>query len=167
MAPLINIVLLARDLSGGSGQPDLGRRRGADDGPLRRRGRRRGGANLRRRGGAVQPAGRLGRNVSPAGRTQTGTKPRRRLFCLALIFLGSYVAVNAIAPMLSDPEQWRWLMIPIMSVLFYVGLPAAGAALGRVRLGSGFRLRLGPWAGYLGALLLGLSAWVFVTEIGC
>jgi ABC-2 type transport system permease protein/sodium transport system permease protein len=59
----------------------------------------------------------------------------------------------------------RYYLVAGLSVVLFVGLPALGASYGRVRPDTGFRLWPGPWAGYLAAALLGVSAWVFVTEL--
>ena len=73
---------------------------------------------------------------------------------------GNLIALNQAISSLD-----RFLLLTGLSVVLFLGLPLAGAAYGRVRPVSGFRLRPGPWAGYVGAALLGLSAWVFVTEL--
>jgi ABC-2 type transport system permease protein/sodium transport system permease protein len=87
------------------------------------------------------------------------------LFCLAAIFLVGFVAGNYIALDGDLSTVDRFQLVAGLSVALFVGLPLAGTAYGRVRPGSALRLRVGPWVGYLGAALLGLSAWVLVTEL--
>lgn len=165
VTPLINIVLLARDLFEGKAETYLAvvvvvstllyaagaialaaRIFGAEAVLYSEQG---GWSDLLRRPARSRPAPSVG----------------GALFCLAAIFLAGFVAGNFVAldPDLSTVQRFQ--LVAGLSVALFVGLPLAGAAYGRVRPGSGFRLRPGPWVGYLGAALLGLSAWVFVTEL--
>lgn len=53
----------------------------------------------------------------------------------------------------------------LVSVLLFVVVPLIAAAIGRVRVSSGFALRGTGWTMWTAALLLGGSLWAFVYEI--
>jgi ABC-2 type transport system permease protein/sodium transport system permease protein len=165
VAPLINIVLLARDLFDGQAQGPLATLVVT--------------STLVYAAAAITVAARLfgaeavlyseqgswgdllRRPANPRAEPSAGGA----LFCLAMIFLVGFLVGNSVALNQALSILERFYLMAGLTVVLFVGLPVAGAAYARVRPASGFRLRVGPWAGYAGALLLGLSAWVFVTEL--
>jgi ABC-2 type transport system permease protein/sodium transport system permease protein len=165
LAPLINIVLLARDLFDGTAEGPLAVLVVV--------------STLVYAAGAIAVAARLfgAEAVLYSEQGSWGDLLRRpaqprpvpsvggALFCQAMIFLISFLAGNLIALNQGFSSLDRFLLLTGLSMVLFLGLPLAGVAYARVRPVSGLRLNPGPWAGYVGAALLGLSAWVFVTEL--
>jgi ABC-2 type transport system permease protein/sodium transport system permease protein len=165
VAPLINIVLLARDLFDGKAELGLAaivvsstlvyagaaialaaRIFGAEAVLYSEQG---GWGDLLRRPAKSRPAPSVG----------------GALFCQAMIFLVSFVAGNLIGRDQTISAVDKFYAMAGLSVVLFLGLPLVGALYGRVRPVTAFRLRPGPWVGYVGAAVLGFSAWVFVTEV--
>ncbi len=84
------------------------------------------------------------------------------LLCLAILFPAQFLLSGAIAQ-LNQPELTRALLLAFVGVVLFVGFPLAAALLERVRLVSGFRLTPPPVLGLMGGLLLGLSLWPFAA----
>jgi ABC-2 type transport system permease protein/sodium transport system permease protein len=165
VAPLINIVLLARDLFDGKAELGLAaivvsstlvyaaaaialaaRIFGAEAVLYSEQG---GWGDLLRRPAKSRPAPSVG----------------GALFCQAMIFLVSFVAGNLIGREQALSAVDKFYAMAGLSVVLFLGLPVLGALYGRLRPVTAFRLRPGPWVGYVGAAVLGFSAWVFVTEV--
>jgi ABC-2 type transport system permease protein/sodium transport system permease protein len=87
------------------------------------------------------------------------------LSCLAVIFPAFFVATGLIGRWGSATPALYLGLLALASAGLFVGLPLAAAALGRVRLASGFQLRRAAWPAYAAALLLGLSLWPFALEL--
>lgn len=90
-------------------------------------------------------------------------EPSTALFCLALLFPASFLLTAGLSQ-LDAPVPVRLVLTGVSSVLLLAGFPVVAALLGRVRLESGFRLGAAPWLAWPAALLLGLSLWPFVHE---
>jgi ABC-2 type transport system permease protein/sodium transport system permease protein len=167
VTPLLNIVLLARDLFEGSVDPAL-----AGVVVL---------TTLLYAAAAIALAARIFGAEAVLYSEQSGwsdlfrrpEEPRpvptvgSALMCLALMFPTSFVLNGVIAQL--DTTQVslgeRLVLLGLVSVLLFATFPLIGAYLSRVRVRSGFLLRGAAWPAYLGALLLGLSLWPFVLEI--
>jgi ABC-2 type transport system permease protein/sodium transport system permease protein len=167
VVPLINIVLLARDLFLSQGQADpllavvvilstlfsataalalAARIFGAEGVLYSEQG---SWSDLFRRSARSRPTG----TVSGA------------LLCLALLFPSYFLVNGLLAQWLPADPGVRVAAIALASVALFGGFSLLGAYLGRVRLVSGLQLRRGPWLAYPAAVLLGLSVWAFVAEI--
>ncbi|MFL5342255.1 MAG: type II CAAX prenyl endopeptidase Rce1 family protein, partial [Gemmataceae bacterium] len=86
------------------------------------------------------------------------------LLCLALVFPLS-VLVGGGLSQLAVP-QWAHLLIAMMlSAAMFVGVPAVAAWTGRVSLVSAFRLRRAPLLAFAAAVVLGLSLWPLVAQL--
>jgi ABC-2 type transport system permease protein/sodium transport system permease protein len=91
------------------------------------------------------------------------------LLCLALMFPLMFVCKNLIGRLAADaPESERLgLLVGLVaaaSVVLFGLLPLGSAALGHVRLTTGFRLLRPPWAALAGGLLLGVALWPLEFE---
>jgi ABC-2 type transport system permease protein/sodium transport system permease protein len=89
------------------------------------------------------------------------------LWCLALAvplqFLAQSLAQSLLAP-LYLPEAVLLLLVAALSVLLFAGLPALAAHLGRVRWTSGFGLTAPRPAALAAGLVLGVSLWPLVLR---
>jgi sodium transport system permease protein len=95
--------------------------------------------------------------------------PANALFCLAAAFPAFFVALNLILRIATWPIAVRLAAASLATSLIFAGLPLAAALIRRVRLVSGFRIGLRGNLGRLavavpGAVVLGLSLWVFAHE---
>ncbi|MGH7127317.1 MAG: ABC transporter permease subunit/CPBP intramembrane protease, partial [Planctomycetaceae bacterium] len=87
------------------------------------------------------------------------------LTCLALMFPAFVLLPQFVAQMRGLPlSTWLACLSAISAVLF-VGLPLAAAVWRRVRLRSGFALAAPPWWSLPAAVVLGLSLWPFAHEL--
>lgn len=87
------------------------------------------------------------------------------LLCLALLFPAHFVVINTIAGWGRLPIAERMLAASLGTALLFGVLPLLAARQGRVRLRSGFGLRLPPFFSLPGAVLLGLSLWMLAHEV--
>jgi sodium transport system permease protein len=162
VTPLLNIVLLARDLLGG--RPDLvpalvvvfstlvyalaalagaARIFGAESVLYSEQG---AWADLFRR--PTQP----GATATPAG----------ALLGLALLFPLAFV-LNSLIARVGGAGERVGLQV-LVTLLMFAALPLLGAAWGRLRLRSAFGLRATPWLALAGAALLGVALVPLVVE---
>jgi sodium transport system permease protein len=87
------------------------------------------------------------------------------LFCMALLFPASFLATSLIGRWEGVPLDARLGLLAAVTALLFGGIPLAAAALGRVRLTSGFLVRGSSPGAFAGALLLGLSLWPLAHEV--
>jgi ABC-2 type transport system permease protein/sodium transport system permease protein len=85
------------------------------------------------------------------------------LWCLALAVPIQFLAQSALGP-LGLPEPVLLSLVAGLSVLLFAGLPALAARLGRVRWASGFGLTLPRPVAVMAALVLGVSLWPLVLR---
>jgi ABC-2 type transport system permease protein/sodium transport system permease protein len=86
------------------------------------------------------------------------------LLCLALIFPMYFILISLLAsPALTRGAQF-FLQVPATLFLFVV-FPLLSALQGRVRLAPGFQALPAPPLTYLGAILLGLALFPFIYEL--
>ncbi len=162
VTPLLNIVLLARDLFGGKAEAGmaavvvfstLGYAVAALSVAARFFGaeavlysEQSGWSDLFRRPARPRPA------PTPSGAMLT----------LAVIFPVYFVLASLTAR--AAPEKQALLQVGVTLLLFVV-IPLLAAARGRVELGSGFRLRGASWVAFPAAALLGVSLFPPVYEL--
>jgi sodium transport system permease protein len=90
----------------------------------------------------------------PREGSPTATAPGA-LLCLALLFPAYYfLAVGVVAG--AGPGE-REALQTLVTLLLFVAVPLAVAVWGRVELGPAFRLRGAPWPAFAGALLMGVA----------
>ena len=87
------------------------------------------------------------------------------LLCLTLMFPSHFVLVHLLAHFAEQSIQLRLLLSSLMSLLLFTGIPLGVAAVNRVRLQTGLRLHAAAPVAFLAALLLGVSLWPFAFEI--
>ncbi len=99
------------------------------------------------------------RRVSSAPTATSG------LLCLAIIFPTFFLASNLLSRSTLVGLDGRLLLAALVTILVFLQIPLALAVLNRVDLASGFRLRPAPVGAFLGAIVLGASLWPFAHEI--
>jgi sodium transport system permease protein len=165
-APLVNIVLLARDLVKGAADPAwalvvvlttlayaaaaiaVAARIFGAEGVLYND--QSSWADLFRRPAEAQAV------ATPAG----------ALWCLVLmipIHFALQWLVRLPAPWL--PPAWPYVALGIVGLVLFGILPGLSAYMSRVRFKSGFSLLPARWAALLGGLILGLALWPMVLEL--
>jgi sodium transport system permease protein len=92
------------------------------------------------------------------------------LLCLALIFPAQFVVqglfARAAGPVPSSADLILSLVVMVLtSAVLFAGLPITVALWRRLPLSSSLLLRPAPWPAYLAGLLLGLSLWPFALEM--
>jgi ABC-2 type transport system permease protein/sodium transport system permease protein len=87
------------------------------------------------------------------------------MFCVALLFPASVLLNGAVARFGGPSMAARLLLACMVSLLLFTGLPLAAACLERLRFQDGFSLHRASWAAFAGALLLGLSLWTIAVEV--
>lgn len=87
------------------------------------------------------------------------------LLCLALMFPGNFLAANLVARSTELPMPMQVVVSAVLSVLLFAGLPWAIAKWNRVGIIEGFRIKPAPTLVFIAAAILGVSLWVFAHEI--
>jgi ABC-2 type transport system permease protein/sodium transport system permease protein len=165
VTPLLNIVLLARDLFEGSVDPTLATaavlttalyalaaiglaaRVFGTDAILY--GSEASWSDLFRRSPRAQPVP----SVSGA------------MFCLALLFPGCFLVRGLLAQLPYDSLSSRLMFNGLSTVVLFAGVPLVGAIVQRLPLQDTFRLHGARPLAFGGAILLGLSLWPMAHEI--
>lgn len=165
VAPLVNMVLLGRDLLEG----------GVDVGPaflviV---------STLLYSGAAIALAARifgaegvlyseqstLGDLMRKPATPQSYAAVSAALWCLALMMPLNFVLRGIIMLLYKDepmPDAMKFWLGPLISLLLFAGLPGLFAWRGRVRLASGFAMAAAPWPAIIGGIVLGVSLWPLV-----
>jgi sodium transport system permease protein len=86
------------------------------------------------------------------------------LTCLALMFPAYYLLSNLLALVPLGASQ-KLLLAAGVTMLLFGGFPLAAALLQRVRLDSAFAVRPASWLAFVAAALLGLTLWPLVEEL--
>jgi ABC-2 type transport system permease protein/sodium transport system permease protein len=86
------------------------------------------------------------------------------LFCLAIMFPVFFYISGALGQLNLPNVASHLLLTIVVSALLFVGIPYISARMGNVNLVTGFQLRSPSWRFLLGALLLGVSLWLFEAE---
>lgn len=159
VAPLVNIVLLGRDLF--QGETDLGTAVLVV------------GVTLTYAGAAIALAARVFGAESVLYSEQSGwsdlfrrpEEPRETasvpaaIWCLAVMIPIHYVAQGSLALLGLDAPWFQIGTVIFLSLLLFAALPALAAWLGRVRLETGFALRWPGVTGLLAGLVMGFALW--------
>jgi sodium transport system permease protein len=99
------------------------------------------------------------RRVSAAPTATSG------LLGLAIIFPTYFLASNLLSRSTLVALDGRLLLAALVTILVFLQIPLALAVLNRVDLSTGFRLRSAPLAAFVGAIVLGVSLWPFAHEL--
>ena len=92
--------------------------------------------------------------------------PTSALFCLALLFPAYFVATGGGSQLLQESSlQARLLFMSVISVALFAGFPLAAAYLGRINLATGLQLAKPRAPQVLAGILLGLGLWPFASEL--
>ncbi len=86
------------------------------------------------------------------------------LFCLACLFPAYFLVSNLTAQAEELPTTARMVLSAGATALLFGALPLIAAYWGRVRIVSGFSLGRPPAVNIIGAALIGLGLWVFAYE---
>jgi sodium transport system permease protein len=97
-------------------------------------------------------------------RASAAPTPTSGLLGLAIIFPTYFLASNLLSRSTLVGLDGRLWLAALVTVLVFLQIPLAMAVLNRVDLSTGFRLRPAPVAAFLGAIVLGTSLWPFAHE---
>ncbi|HJN08269.1 MAG TPA: ABC transporter permease subunit/CPBP intramembrane protease [Pirellulaceae bacterium] len=85
--------------------------------------------------------------------------------CLALLFPANFLVSNSLRTY-SEVSMTLWLALASVAlIVLFVGLPMLFAFAQKVRIRSGFQLSPAAILAFLGAIVLGVSIWPFAHEI--
>ena len=90
--------------------------------------------------------------------------PTSALLCLAIMFPAYFLASNLLARSGVVSIEGRLILAALVTVLVFLQIPLAVAVLNRVELDSGFQLRPARPLVFVGAAVLGFSLWPFAHE---
>lgn len=165
VVPLVNIVLLARDLLEGSADPALALAAiistalyavaalalaahvfGTD---------------------AILYGAEVGWSTLWSRPEQVRTAPplTSTLLCLALLFPLYFLFSNGLQRAVGESMQMRLAMTATVTALLFAGLPVVALRFQHVTLRNGFQLRRVSWFVLIPAVFLGLSLWPFAHEL--
>lgn len=165
VTPLVNIVLLARDVFEGHVQPTL-----ATAAVL---------STVLYAFAAIGLAARIfGTDAILYGSQATWADLMRRseerreaatvpgaMFCLAALFPIYFLLGNLLHRLPNASIGTRLAASAVVTALLFVGVPMIAAIFQRVRFISGFQLRVAGTVAFFGAALLGVAAWPFAHEV--
>jgi ABC-2 type transport system permease protein/sodium transport system permease protein len=165
VAPLINIVLLARDLFEGVATPVTAGVVVA--------------TTLLYALAAIALAARIFGTEAVLSSTQSGWSdllqrpekqqevpaPSSALLCLALLFPVYFLLTSELAGLSDLPLGARLGLAALANLVLFGGFPLLFAWMGRVRLSSALRWRVPGWQACCAAVLLGLCLWPFAHEL--
>ncbi|MCL6503192.1 MAG: ABC transporter permease subunit [Pirellulales bacterium] len=100
----------------------------------------------------------------PAQPQQHGT-PSASVLVLALLFPTHLLATQLLALWLPWSLGDKLVAAAAVTALIFGGVPLVAMRLGRVRLRSGLALHPPPWTAVAGAMLLGISLWTLAHEV--
>lgn len=163
--PLVNIVLLARDLLEGTADPTLALAAVACTGLYAVAAL----AIAARVFGtdAILYGAEVGWSELWARPEQPRTKPplTGTFLCLAVLFPLYFLLSNFLQRSVDGSMESRLATSALVTVLLFVGLPLVALRLQHVILSRGFQLRSVPLLDYFPAILLGLTLWPFAHEL--
>src|SRR5690606_32662001 len=87
------------------------------------------------------------------------------LLCLAALLPAYVLAAGGLAQLRAAPLSLRLLLTGVVTLLLFSGLPLLAAYLGRVSVRQGFALQGARVPAFVGATILGFSLWPFAHEI--
>lgn len=88
------------------------------------------------------------------------------LLCLALMFPAYFLAANLVARHSEMSMFAQVLLTAVVTAVLFTGIPLTMAAWNRVRVVDGFLIKPASGLAFLAAAVLGLSLWAFALEIG-
>ncbi|MCC7474719.1 MAG: CPBP family intramembrane metalloprotease [Pirellulales bacterium] len=165
VTPLVNIVMLARDLLEGGVHPGLASAAIC--------------STVLYIGAAIAVAARIfGTDAILYGSQATWTDLLRRpeepcnvasiataLLGLAIMFPCYFVLANSLARSPELPMNQRLLVAALITIAVFAGIPSGLATIGRVRWSSGLGFARADWGALLAAALLGVSLWPLAHEV--
>jgi len=98
-------------------------------------------------------------------RSSDAPTPTSALLCLAIMFPAYFLASNLLARSGMVSIEGRLILAALVTVLVFLQIPLATAVLNRVDLASGFQLRGAGLLVFAGAAVLGISLWPFAHEL--
>ena len=87
------------------------------------------------------------------------------LLCLAMLFPLYFLFSNGLQRVIAESMQMRLAMTATVTALLFAGLPALALRCQHVTFRHGFQLRYVPWFILIPAVLLGFSLWPFAHEL--
>ncbi|MEX2318025.1 MAG: CPBP family glutamic-type intramembrane protease, partial [Pirellulales bacterium] len=96
---------------------------------------------------------------------QAATSPSAAMFALAIMFPTYFILAGSLAQSYRDDLPQRMALSALVTVLVFVAIPAAVSTFHRARPASGLGLRKTPWLAMLAAVILGLALWPFAHEL--
>jgi ABC-2 type transport system permease protein/sodium transport system permease protein len=96
---------------------------------------------------------------------RTAAEPAAALLCLACMFPAYFLLNNGLARIDGLDVAGRLVLSGLASVLLFVAFPMTAAWLGRVQLRTGLRWFAPGWQACAAAILLGVCLWPFVHEV--
>jgi ABC-2 type transport system permease protein/sodium transport system permease protein len=165
VCPLVNIVLLARDVLQGSVEFRL-----ALITVL---------ATVLYAAGAISVAAKVfgGDTVIYGGQASWSDlfqRPKQRrteatvsgaFLFLAMLFPTYVLLVNSLNVWRPDSILARLVLTSVVTAFLFGLLPLLAGAYGRIQAGPAFRLRPAPWLAFLGAAILGVSLWPILHQL--
>jgi len=100
----------------------------------------------------------------PEERREAATIPGA-MFCLAALFPAYFLLGNLLHRLPGASIGTRLAASAVITALLFAGVPIIAATFQRVRFSSGFQLRLAGATTFVGAVFLGVSAWPFAHEL--
>ena len=97
-------------------------------------------------------------------RSSPAPTPTSALLCLAVMFPAYFLASNLLARSSLVSIDGRLILAALVTILIFLQIPLAAAVLNRVDLASGFQLRPAGPIVFAGAAVLGISLWPFAHE---
>ena len=160
VTPLVNIVLLARDVFENKATPAGGHPGGVVDADLRPGRHRRGRPDLRGRGGAVQRTDGLDRFFSPAPENSAHGDDQQRPGVPGPDGADQLPDARALPHQFGGTQRGGMLIfMSLGSILLFIVLPGLAAYWGRVDWREGFSLQPASWLALAGGVILGLTLW--------
>ncbi len=90
---------------------------------------------------------------------QTVASPLTAIFCLTCLFPANFLAISILSRLSDGDISLALAVMAIGTILFFIGVPLLFAWHQRIRIDSGFALRWPKPVPWLAAIVLGLSAW--------
>lgn len=97
--------------------------------------------------------------------SRAAATPSSALLCLALMFPGYFLLTSGLAQIPGLSVAGKLGVMVAANLLLFGGFPLASAWMSRVRFVPGFQLGLRSWQGIVCAALLGFGLWPFVHEL--
>jgi ABC-2 type transport system permease protein/sodium transport system permease protein len=103
--------------------------------------------------------------VSRPKRSRPAAEPDGALLCLALLFPANFLLTTGLARIEGLTVGDRLGLMALLNAVLFGGFPLIAAWHGRVRLGTALRLQVPSWQACAVAVLLGVCLWPFAYEV--